>query len=217
MAESRRGLGSALVLLSLLLAGACWFDVGSAGKTHRVCHVQRSRKCFQLVAHRAVTDDGQRCGWMVLAQFTECAEQEIDTLAFGEEPDEKKGGRHAVVAARDSLLQGMLGRIGVRQRGCLAARRDLPGRHMEAQQVFLAALAVGEETVAQAEEEPLGQVLPFRVGLVVAGRVNEDGALLSREHAREKHHPVFNEVISRQDDQIRVRAPDLAEQALAKR
>ena len=31
MAESRRGPGSALVALSMLLAGACWFDVGSAG------------------------------------------------------------------------------------------------------------------------------------------------------------------------------------------
>ena len=31
MAESRRGPGFALVLLSLLLAGACWFDAGSAG------------------------------------------------------------------------------------------------------------------------------------------------------------------------------------------
>ena len=31
MAEPRRGLGFALLLLSLLLAVACWFDVGSAG------------------------------------------------------------------------------------------------------------------------------------------------------------------------------------------
>ena len=31
MAESRRGLGFALLLLSLSLAGACWFDAGSAG------------------------------------------------------------------------------------------------------------------------------------------------------------------------------------------
>ena len=31
MAESRRGPGFALVLLSLLLAGACWFEAGSAG------------------------------------------------------------------------------------------------------------------------------------------------------------------------------------------
>jgi hypothetical protein len=31
MAESRRGPGVALLLLGLLLAGACWFDVGSAG------------------------------------------------------------------------------------------------------------------------------------------------------------------------------------------
>jgi ankyrin repeat protein len=31
MAEPRRGLGFALLLLSLLLAAACWFDLGSAG------------------------------------------------------------------------------------------------------------------------------------------------------------------------------------------
>ena len=31
MAESARGPGFALVALSMLLAGACWFDVGSAG------------------------------------------------------------------------------------------------------------------------------------------------------------------------------------------
>ena len=31
MAEPRRGLGFALLLLSMLLAAACWFDVGSAG------------------------------------------------------------------------------------------------------------------------------------------------------------------------------------------
>ena len=31
MAESRRGMGFALVMLSMLLAGACWFDIGSAG------------------------------------------------------------------------------------------------------------------------------------------------------------------------------------------
>ena len=31
MAESRRGPGFVLLLLALLLAGACWFDFGSAG------------------------------------------------------------------------------------------------------------------------------------------------------------------------------------------
>ena len=31
MAESARGPGFALVALSMLLAGTCWFDVGSAG------------------------------------------------------------------------------------------------------------------------------------------------------------------------------------------